>query len=483
VWKALLLAAAATVLTATAAGGSIMRSGAQTAAGTFELAQVLGKGDQLRLVVSDQGASATETKGKTRTGVVVRYEDGRVFGLDYTKKGYTSQTIAGSVAELKRERKLVDKMQIEVPARDGSNHPVLHYPTLTALELEDKIAGQPAHAFAFHQEGVKTPVRVWYADDLPAPPEAIQEQVTGAIPMPLSSKRVLLRTETQLKGRWVTGLDTTSIKEVEVTRETFAPPAGWRQLKAPKLRTPANIPARPLRWVGPISIAPDVFALYWNGPFSASFISSTNTLLSSMVGGGAAPSTYWTPLGQYGVTRGRFIGSSTIAYPMPVTVGSWNFFIVEGMLIQSYFTTGAPKIWWRTGRDPIISVNIPSAAVAAGGWGGYHMVNVSLQALLPWPVSLAAHPEMPWFITKSSPITAPPNGTTTTTLSHELVETASDPLPLSANIDYSKSPPWTGGELADICSVGSPLPPSTTIFKFGFTLARYWSNAAGACVG
>ena len=168
---------------------------------------------------------------------------------------------------------------------------------------------------------------------------------------------------------------------------------------------------------------------------------------------------------------------------MPITVGTWNFFIVEGMLIQSYFTTGAPKIWWRFGRDPIIAVHVPLASVIGPGWGGYHMVNVSLQALLPWPVSLSAHPEMPWFITKSAPTTGPPNGTTTTTLSHELVETASDPLPLSANIDYTKSPPWTGGELADICSVGSPSPPSPTIFRFGATLARYWSNSAGACVG
>ena len=479
-WKALPLAAAAIVLTATAAGGSIMRPAGQAASGAFEISQTLGKGDQLRLVVSDQGSSATETRNKTRSGVVVRYEDGQVFALDYAKKGYSAQSVAATVKDLKRERNLVDKMQIEVGARDGSNHPVLHYPTLTPLELEDKIAGQPAHAFAFHQEGVKTPVRVWYADDLPAPPEEIQKQVVGAIPMPLSSRRVLLRTETQIKGRWVAGLDTTAVKEIEVTRETFAPPAGWREVKAPKLRAPAGVPARPLRWVGPISSAPDVFALYWNGPFSSSFISSTNSLLASMV---TPPSAYWSPMGQYGVGAGRFIGSSTIAYPMPITVGTWNFFIVEGMLIQSYFTTGAPKIWWRFGRDPIISVNVPLASVIGPGWGGYHMVNVSLQALLPWPVSLSAHPEMPWFITKSAPTTGPPNGTTTTTLSHELVETASDPLPLSANIDYTKSPPWTGGELADICSVGSPLPPSSTIFRFGATLARYWSNSAGACVG
>jgi len=109
------------------------------------------------------------------------------------------------------------------------------------------------------------------------------------------------------------------------------------------------------------------------------------------------------------------------------------------------------------------------------------MVNLSLGAFLPWPVSLAAHPEIPWFIDKASPLGSAPDTGTTRTASHELVESATDPLPLSANIDYTKSPPGTGGEIADICSVGSPLTVST-FFRFGATLAGYWSNASGACV-
>ena len=107
-WKALLLAAAAIVLTATAAGGSIMRPTGQAASGAFEISQTLGKGDTLRLVVSDQGSSATETRNKTRSGVVVRYEDGQVFSLDYAKKGYSAQSVAATVKDLKRERNLVD---------------------------------------------------------------------------------------------------------------------------------------------------------------------------------------------------------------------------------------------------------------------------------------------------------------------------------------------------------------------------------------
>jgi hypothetical protein len=375
-------------------------------------------------------------------------------------------------------------MKIEVPARDGTNAPKLRFPTLTPLEQSAEIAGLAAHAYALRQDGVKTPVRLWLADELPAPPASLQDQIAGAITLPITSGHALLRVETQVDGKWVTGLDTISSNEVTTAPETFEAPKGWRETAPPKTRKPASVPARPLRLFGPISANPDVFALYWNGPFAASFTTSTNGLLSSMVGGGTAASPYWIPLAQYGVGRGRFIGSSPITYSLPANVGTWNFFAVEGMVTTAYFTTAAPKIWWRAfSRDPIIAIMIDTTAVSAGGWSGYHMVNLSLGAFLPWPVSLAAHPEMPWLLTKSAPIGGTPNTTTTTNLSHELVETASDPLPLSANTDYAKSPPWTGGELVDICSVGAPAPPASTIVRFGFTLALYWSNAAGACVG
>jgi hypothetical protein len=481
--RASLFAAAIGVMVTAALSGASMVSAHRSAVRSVELNQVLGKGDTLQLVLSDAGASATETRGEVRTGVIVRYEDGQMFPLDYEKHTFMSQTIDRAVADLKRERALIEKMQIEVPARDGSHAPQLRSPTLTPLELRAKIAGVPAHAYHKHQQGDKTPVRLWLADDLPAPPAAIQDAVVGAISLPLTSGHVLLRDEMQVGKRWVTGLDTVSSREVEVTPEKLAPPAGWRRQPTPKIRTPASVPARPLRWVGPVSANPDVFALYWNGPFSAAFTSSMNGLLSSMIGGGPTLSPYWTPLGQYGVGRGRFLGSSPITYPLPVTVGTWNFFIVEGMVTQSYFTTAVPKIWWRAfGRDPIIAIMVPAIAVASGGWGGYHMVNLSLGAFLPWPVSLAAHPEIPWFIDKASPLGSAPDTGTTRTASHELVESATDPLPLSANIDYTKSPPWTGGEIADICSVGSPLTVSS-FFRFGATLAAYWSNASGACVG
>jgi hypothetical protein len=47
---------------------------------------------------------------------------------------------------------------------------------------------------------------------------------------------------------------------------------------------------------------------------------------------------------------------------------------------------------------------------------------------------------------------------------------------MSANVDPSLFPPWTSGEISDICSTG-------TAIKFGFTVSTYWSQSAGACVG
>jgi hypothetical protein len=243
------------------------------------------------------------------------------------------------------------------------------------------------------------------------------------------------------------------------------------------------VPAAPSRLFGPVSAKPDLFVLYWNGPFSPAFTAPMNGLFSSLVGSPSAPSPYWAPLGQYGVGAGRFIGSSAFTWPLPATVGSWNFFAIETMVGVAMLATPAPKIWWRAfARDPIIAIMVSSGAVAPGGWGGYHLFNIGIAAFLPWPVSMAAHLEMPWFIVKAGPLGAAPSPTTTTTASHELVETATDPVPLSANTDYAKSPPWVGGELADICSVGTPAGLATSV-RFGFTLSRYWSSSSGTCVG
>ncbi len=169
---------------------------------------------------------------------------------------------------------------------------------------------------------------------------------------------------------------------------------------------------------------------------------------------------------------------------IPSSVGSWNFLSVESMLAVAYFTTAVPKIWWRVGaRDPLVVIFVPANLVSAGGWSGCHLPAPTPAWLLPWPISMAAHPVMPWFISKALLSGGVPSvGLTTPNASHELVEAVTDPIPLQANVDLTKVPAWVGGEIADSCSVGTPAGVATTT-RFGRTVARHWSNASSACVG
>jgi hypothetical protein len=461
-------------------GGATPARAGRAAPAAVELTQVLGKGDRLSIVLSETGASAIETRAKTRTGVVVRYDDQQVFLLDFAKEAYGTETIGQAVADLKLERKQIAGARAEIPFRTATTRPEFPRAKLTPLDLTAKVADIPAHAY-LAQQGDSV-FRLWLADDLPSAPPEVQKLVGGALDVPILSAHPLLRDEYQRGDKWIVALDTVKSGPAAVPPD-FAPPKGWRAEPLPKRRTPSTVPAAPSRLFGPVSAKPDLFVLYWNGPFSPAFTAPMNGLFSSLVGSPSAPSPYWAPLGQYGVGAGRFIGSSAFTWPLPATVGSWNVFAIETMVGVAMLATPAPKIWWRAfARDPIIAIMVPGGAVAPGGWGGYHLFNVGIAAFLPWPVSMATHLEMPWFIVKAGPLGAAPSPTTTTTASHELVETASDPVPLSANTDYAKSPPWVGGELADICSVGTPAGLVTSV-RFGFTLTRFWSSSSGTCVG
>src|SRR3954468_12485423 len=214
--KALFLAAAAIVLFASSAGGAITGITRQAAPAAVQLQQTLGKDDRMQIVLSTEGASAIETSRKRQSGVIVRYDDRVMFPLDFAHRTYFAQKTDVAVAALRNERTLIAKMQIEIPNLKGSNEPNLAFPTLAPLDAKAEIAGVVAHAYALRQQGVKTPVRLWLADDLPAPPDVLQEQMVGAIFLPITAGHALLRSETQVRGGWVTGLDTLSVKEIEV---------------------------------------------------------------------------------------------------------------------------------------------------------------------------------------------------------------------------------------------------------------------------
>jgi hypothetical protein len=444
----------------------------------YVLTQQLGPGHGLELTVSSAGAAATEyRKDRPVAGVVANYDDRTLYTLDYTHKTYTAEAISGAVKWAAQQRGLMRKARTEVEFKTPSGLPEYPPPALEKTDLQAKIDGLPAQAYILRQSGAVQ--RLWLGLDMPAPPADLQKLVGRVVAVPSQAGGVVLRAEVLSGKKWIVGLDTVENHVVDLKSDAFGPPDGWKRGRVPA-RALATVPATVLRLGGPVSTRPDVFSLYWGPTFSAGFRVTMNTFLSSLVGG-PAPSPYWGPMAQYGVTRGAFIGSASAPGSLPPSVGSWNFLAIANMVVTAYVTTAAPKIWWRFGdRDPLIAIFVPANLVDAGGWGGYHLLSPSPAWLLPWPVSLAAYPMMPWLIAKSPIVGGVPSVTATTvTATHELVEAASDPVPLSANFDPSKSPPWVGGEIADICSVGI----SSTTFRFGFTAQNYWSNAARACVG
>jgi hypothetical protein len=476
--QALRVAAAAAMLAAVLVAGTPVSSAAAPDAQALTLNQRIGPGHQLRLVVSSLGASATEyRKGRPVASAIVNYSSGVLYLTNFDDKTYTREPLSRAAAQVKRDNALIRKTRTEVTFETASGRPEFLPPTVKKTNLRATIAGIDAQAYLLRQNGVMQ--RLWFGLKVPMPPDAIRRQVRGVVDVPAQAGGVVLRAEVLTGKQWKVGLDTTQSHVVTRASDAFAAPPGWKRVGL-QSRELATVPATVSRLVGPVSVRPDVFTLYWGGTFSPSFRVSMNTFLSSLVGG-PAPSPYWAPLTQYGVSRGAFIGSATTAYPLAPTVGSWNFLAIGAMVTNAYLTTAAPKIWWRFGdRDPLIAIFVPANLVDVGSWSGYHLFAPSPAWLLPWPVSMAAYPIMPWLITKAPLLGGAPSvGSTTVAATHELVETVSDPMPLSANVDYSKSPPWVGGEIADICSVGV----SFTTLRFGFTVQNYWSNGTRSCVG
>ena len=118
--------------------------------------------------------------------------------------------------------------------------------------------------------------------------------------------------------------------------------------------------------------------------------------------------------------------------------------------------------------------------IDSGGWDGYHFWAPIWDAFL-CPV---CHPIMPWLIVRvkdNGGLDASALSNATIDFSHELVESATDPFPFFAWLDPLKFPPWSEGEVADICHTNAEPWASTTKFE-NQMVSTYWSDTDNACV-
>jgi hypothetical protein len=512
-----------------AAGGAQARPG-------YSLTQREGKGRTLQIYVSSAGASVTEYAvqgGRRRAvnGVILRYGDRMLFLLRPAERKYTRIGLVSALAHDAREREMARSSQpavareIAAESRSAPGVGVRPPPKIRGLTRTKvtgrsggRVAGLRALRLDLTQDGTRE--RVYYAVGLPGPPAAIRGALAryarsakaGTVDRVLGGHldEVLLRRQIRVRGRWRRVFETTRAVRRNIADSVFAPPAGFSDgplpaaastslspslgadgglsaaAPSPLART-SNVPAKVQHLTGPVSSFPRIYAVYWGKNFS-----SDNRFQNYMDGffryvlSDYRYAPFWEPLGQYGIFTGAWSGSTVIRYDPPGLVGDWDVIDIEGMLQNGWTANGIPGLWWRTGPDPVIAIFVRDTDVNSSGWDGYHLSVPTLGPLLPFPLNLAVHPAVPWFIIRvpTDAAGSPKGPSTTGRTTHELVEAITDPFPFTANYDTGKNPAWSEAEIADICQRGTTAPwgSQARVGPFGDIVQTYWSQRDAACV-
>ncbi|HEX6654153.1 MAG TPA: hypothetical protein VF072_15515 [Thermoleophilaceae bacterium] len=473
-------------------------------------------------------------RAKPQVGLILRYRDAHLFLLDPEHRRYDSVSLAAAVSSYRKELAASRKGQPSerLPVRPGTRRTKGQAPLgrprahLRRLGLTRTIGGLPARAYLLRQGKLRE--RLWYSPALSQPPRRVRRLLAramsgaGAGPFAPALKgeagRVPMRIDVRRGKRWRRVLRTTRVGRAPRAAVALAPPRGYRErtlLKRPTAGA-ASVPGHPIRCgltvvlpaectlvyldagiVGPISEHPDIWSFYWGTHFEdrLDYVSSINHALQDMVGdefAGPGSKDFWGPLSQYGVGKGRFLGYSLVRDNPPDSVGSWNFFAVDKFVLLQRFGSDAPNYWWRySDHDPILAIFVEEDQVDRGGWSGYHFFTPTEGGLM----FALVHVNMPWFIVKVPSPAKLPDGRDTKEYrqavdkasqraSHEFVEAATDPYPLTAWADPLKLPPWEEAEIGDICAQGEigPWGNYTRVVPHGPGLQPYWSNRHGGCV-
>lgn len=347
-------------------------------------------------------------------------------------------------------------------------------------------------------------VREWVATGLPRPPAAIRRAVRGILGGG-DGWHVILRSERRTAAGWRPTLTTRSVHAVTVSAATFAVPRRYRRRPAGRVRRLNAASARLVKrdpLLPPLRI-PVVTPVYWGREFTDSaFVNAMQRALTSITSGA-----YLQPAGQYGVHPGAVVPPVVVPVDPPPDVGAGNGQSLDARTFNGYlnvlnFVNGlrdqhrVPSSWPRGSLgDPLIAIFVPASKVDVGAWAGYHMFVPDLGP----PGTLALyllffHPMIPFLVVKVPDAHGLPNpagdtptdhpfADTTQYFSHELIEAATNVVPLAGWSDPTKPDPFVHAEPADIClqEAGSD-PDQPTTRPGGQVVSTYWSNADNRCV-
>jgi hypothetical protein len=241
-----------------------------------------------------------------------------------------------------------------------------------------------------------------------------------------------------------------------------------------------------------------VFNLYWDAKWNQNGQISTgviDTATKDLVNSG-----YDNSLGQYGVPDITWGGSSRTHCPGPgpVVSGAAVFAVVTCEMLLAKATWGASGVPFPWGDEIMFNIIVPNTTRVADPIVGSGSCGAG--PLLPsgatlWSGFHAATPVLghPIVFTVIAAECATSMASMMRIISHEIVEAATDPLPLVNWKDTSTagSGPLSGvnamltrGEVADICAVATPsfARVPLTVGTSAMEVAAYWSNFDNACV-
>ena len=220
---------------------------------------------------------------------------------------------------------------------------------------------------------------------------------------------------------------------------------------------------------GPVLSAPKVLPIVFSGD---SQVASINAFLAEV-----AASAYWQQTtSEYGVGALTVLPAVTLpAPPASITDAALKSDIVVN-------TTGTSPPWGPPDPSVIYLFALPQGTsvtaanqACCANFAGYHDETMSGPAMVPYAVACVCPNDFPGWNTLD---------VRTATMSHELVEAATDPFPRSAPALHTADAAdvaWTiitEGELADMCAVAPDafiLPPGAK-----YVVQRTWSNAAAS---
>ena len=480
--------------------------------------------DRFVSTVSSLGASSIQMQPPAAggapiatRGALVDYGAGRLYALDFVKQAYRLVSIEDSIRRLKGEIS-VTRGALTIPGL-GKKHKSFPL-TIAKIRQPVTVSGIQAHVYVVTDSGRKW--RLYYADSLPKPPTAMMRELAALMPaaptagdlsqftaMTPMLGLVLLRADVQTGKVLKSVMVAESVRKIQVDPSSFIPPAGWLDLDSPAVSRPILVtkpwdvgsfsglsaPTTALvQWHGgPVSTSPQLHLLFWGKTFTDPNHSQAITMIFTAFNLGIFQPGYHNWLEQYGVDIGFVRDSSSDSNnPDNYVGGGAGFVPIAAHVIEQGLDGKGPLFWFVWGDNPLYGVFLPAAVVANGN--DYHFMAPNGSYLwAPWPFTLLVHEGMPFFVVHtpeaamSMPTDSVPSAGTagafdvmTEGMSHEYVETVTDPFPFLGWSDWGKMPLQDNSEIGDICENADPWGRTTR--NNNFALSTYWSQKDQACV-